>query len=130
MVEQDGLSVYKAATELDIRQTSARLIMKTWQEEGRVFEKKTDRRKREEREREREARRKEKERRRRRARRPEPSIKIEALESPAPDQTQLALPSSARSPQTFDYVLYDNVVTPFGFIIPIYVHMLPSQKND
>lgn len=39
-------SLYSAARILGIRQTSARLIMRTWQVEGRVFEKKTEKAKR------------------------------------------------------------------------------------
>jgi len=70
MVEQEKKSLASSAKTLGIAQTTARLIMKTWTEEGRVFEKKVDRIKREKKEalRQSQARRKEREERRKQAR--------------------------------------------------------------
>jgi hypothetical protein len=46
MVEDDNRTLASSAKELGICQTTARLIISTWREEGRVFEKKTDKEKR------------------------------------------------------------------------------------
>jgi len=70
MVEQEKKSLASSAKTLGIAQTTARLIMKTWAEEGRVFEKKVDRIKREKKEavRQSQARKKEREERKKQAR--------------------------------------------------------------
>ena len=70
MVEQHPrCSLYYAAKQLEICQTSARLIMNTWKKEERVFEKKTDKKKRLERTKKREEEKREKERRRMKSKR-------------------------------------------------------------
>jgi len=53
-VEKQHRSLASSAKELGIAQTTARLIMKTWVEEGRIFEKKSDKLKREKKEAQRE----------------------------------------------------------------------------
>lgn len=50
MVTEDGRSMTSSAKQLMICPTSARLILRTWENESRVFEKKADRLKRETRE--------------------------------------------------------------------------------
>jgi len=50
MVEEEKKSLASAAKELGIAQTTARLMIATWRNEGRVFEKRADRIKREKKE--------------------------------------------------------------------------------
>lgn len=50
MVKEENRTLASSAKELKICQTTARLIMKIWNQEGRVFEKKSEKAKREKRE--------------------------------------------------------------------------------